>query len=104
MANFSGISLARLLGVISPKISTTTVETMVETVAPASAIKCTNSRVHTEVMAMFTMLLPIRMEVIILSYLSESSRARMAFLSPFSASTFSRVLFSEEKAVSVAEK
>ena len=33
-ANFSGISLAMLLGVISPKISTVTVMTAVETVGP----------------------------------------------------------------------
>ena len=32
--NFSGLSLARLFGEISPKISTTTVVAMVDTVAP----------------------------------------------------------------------
>ena len=36
MANFSAQSFAMLLGVISPKIKTTTVTTMVERVAPMS--------------------------------------------------------------------
>ena len=36
MAKRSGLSLARLLGEISPKISTTTVTTAVEIVAPIS--------------------------------------------------------------------
>ena len=37
VATVSGISFARLLGVTSPKISTTTVSTIVDTVAPRSA-------------------------------------------------------------------
>ena len=61
MANFSGFSLARLFGLISPKISTTMVMTMVETVAPMSGIRRTKSRVEMEDMAMFTTLLPTRM-------------------------------------------
>ena len=48
MANFSGKSLATLLGVISPKISTTTVTTTVERVAPMSPYSFTNSRVAME--------------------------------------------------------
>ena len=61
MAQFSAQSLAMLLGEISPKISTTTVTTMVDSVAPASPKLLTNSAVARDAMAMFTMLLPIRM-------------------------------------------
>ena len=62
MAKPSGNSLARLLGVTSPKISTTTVSTTVDTVGPeappSSRVKNT---VPTVVAVMLTMLLPIRM-------------------------------------------
>ena len=61
MANFSGFSLARLLGEISPKISTTTVITMVDTVAPMSGSSPKNSRVEMEEAARFTTLLPTSM-------------------------------------------
>ena len=67
MANLSGKSLATLLGVISPKISTTTVTTTVERVAPMSPYSFTNSRVAMEDTAMFTMLLPIKIVEISLS-------------------------------------
>ena len=53
---------------------------------------------------MFTMLLPMRMVERSLSYCSDREQARAALRSPFSARAFRRVLFREEKAVSVAEK
>ena len=63
MAKLSGISLAMLLGVISPKISTTTVQTMVETVGPdEEPIRSTNSTVPMEAREILTILLPTRME------------------------------------------
>ena len=104
MANFSGFSLARLFGLISPKISTTMVMTMVETVAPMSGIRRTKSRVEMEDMAMFTTLLPTRMLLSSWSYFSARLSASAALLLPFSAMVRSRVRFREEKAVSVAEK
>ncbi len=65
----SGISLARLLGVTSPKISTTTVSTIVDTVAPRSAPSIlVKMMVPMEAAAMFTILLPMRMVESSLSY------------------------------------
>ena len=61
MAHSSAQSLAMLLGDISPKISTTTVTTTVDNVAPMSPKLLTNSTVPREAMAMFTILLPMRM-------------------------------------------
>ena len=104
MANASGLSFARLLGVISPKISTTTVITTVETVAPMSPYRLTNRTVPMDAEAMLTMLLPIRMVESSRSYRSESRQASAARRLPFSASALSLVLFSDENAVSVAEK
>ncbi len=63
MAKFSGISLATLLGVISPKISTTTVHTIVETVGPEDEpSRFTNITVPIEAIEILTILLPTRME------------------------------------------
>ena len=104
MASCSGQLLAILFGDISPKISTTIVTTMVESVAPMSPYFMVKSRVPTEAMAMFTMLLPIRTVEISLSYCSSSLQTSAAFLLPFSASVFSFVVFMAANAVSVAEK
>ena len=104
MASCSGQLLAILFGDISPKISTTMVTTMVESVAPISPNFRVNSTVPTEAMAIFTMLLPIRIVEINLLYCSSSLQTSAAFLLPFSASVFSFVVFMAEKAVSVAEK
>ena len=60
MAKVSGALLARLLGVISPKIRTITVVTTVETVAPPLASRVVNHTVAREVIAILTMLLPTR--------------------------------------------
>ena len=93
-----------LLGVISPKMSTTTVSTMVDTVAPLSPSIWTNSTVAIEVAAMFTMLLPMRIVERSRSYFSASVRASAALLLPSSAIDLSLVLLHVENAVSVAEK
>ena len=105
IANRSGQSLAMLLGEISPKINTTTVTTAVDTVAArsASAISFKNSMVPMDAKAMFTILFPMRMVDNSLSYPSAKIRVFSAFLLPFSAKAFRRVLFRQEKAVSVAE-
>ena len=101
----SGISLARLLGVTSPKISTTMVSTMVDIVAPRSAPSArVNRMVPMEAAAMFTMLLPMRMVESSLSCFSAMASTRAAEASPSSARLFSRIWFREENAVSDAEK
>ena len=62
MANASGDSLARLLGEISPKMSTTTVSTMVDTAGPSAwPMSLMNSRVDRVAATLLTMLLPMRM-------------------------------------------
>ena len=105
VAIVSGISLARVLGVTSPKMRTTIVSTMVEAVAPRSSPSHLVKRtVPMEAAAMFTMLLPMRMEERSLSYFSAIARTRAAEVSPSSARLFRRIWFREENAVSEAEK
>ena len=92
VATVSGISLARLLGVTSPKISTTTVSTMVDTVAPRSAPSIlVKMMVPIEAAAMFTILLPMRMVESSLSYFSAIASTRAAEASPSSARLFRRI-------------
>ena len=57
-----------------------------------------------EAAAIFTMLLPMRMEERSLSYFSAIARTRAAEVSPSSARLFRRIWFREENAVSEAEK
>ena len=105
VATRSGISFARLLGVTSPKISTTMVSTMVDTVAPRwGSSRRVKSTVPMEAAAMFTMLLPMRMVESSLSYCSDMASTRAAEGSPSSARLFRRIWFREENAVSEAEK
>ena len=62
MARVSGISFAMLLGVISPKVRTSRVMTIVETVGPYTPpTRRVNSTVASEDAPMFTILFPIRM-------------------------------------------
>ena len=66
IANRSGLSLARLLGEISPKMRTTTVITAVEMAEAAlsqlvSVNRSINHKVATEDSRIFTMLFPTRM-------------------------------------------
>ena len=62
MAMVSGISFAMLLGVISPKVRTSRVMTIVETVGPYTPpTRRVNSTVASEDAPMFTILFPIRM-------------------------------------------
>ena len=92
VATVSGISLARLLGVTSPKISTTTVSTIVDTVAPRSAPSIlVKMMVPMEAAAMFTILLPMRMVESSLSYFSAIASTRAAEVSPSSARLFRRI-------------
>ena len=104
IAQSSAQSLAMLLGLISPKMSTTTVTTTVDSVAPASPKLFTNNAVARDAMAIFTMLLPIRMGDSSRSYRSSCLQTSAARRLPFSASIRSLVRFAEENAVSVAEK
>ena len=106
LAKPSGASLATLLGVISPKMSTTMVTTMVEIDAPLSGSLSSwmNMTVPMEDVAMFTMLLPMSRVESSLSKSEASLRTSAARLSPRSASAFSLARFRDENAVSVAEK
>ena len=104
IAKPSGISLAMLFGVISPKTSTTTVMTTVAIVAPYEPKIFTNRIVAIDVIAMLTILLPTSIVVSSLSYFSESFSTRSALRLPSPAIFLSRILLTEVKAVSVAEK
>ena len=59
-AKVSGCSLARLFGVISPKVKTVTVVTIVEIVAPYCPYRFINKTVATAVLAIFTRLFPTK--------------------------------------------
>ena len=68
MENFSGNCFARVFGIISPKVSTTRVITMVESVGAKSSVsqeisfaRPTKKRVARVADRMFTMLLPTSM-------------------------------------------
>ena len=92
VAMVSGISLAMLLGLTSPKTSTTMVSTMVETVAPRSSPRAlVKSTVAMEAAPMLTILLPMRMVESSLSYCSDMASTRAAALSPSSARLFKRI-------------
>ena len=103
-AKDSAFSLARLLGSISPKISTKTVITSVATPTlplPRYLVKSTVARAEESI---FTTLFPISMAVSALSKLSHIYMAFCALLFPSSASFLSLILLQAEKAVSVAEQ
>ena len=105
LAIVSGDSFAMLFGETSPKIRTTIVVTIVETVAPESPPRSLiKSTVARELSPMLTMLLPTRIVESSLSKFSSSFNTSSARLSPFSAIFFMRMRFSEVKEVSVAEK
>ena len=105
-AKLSGASLATLFGVISPKISTTTVTTTVDTEAPLSESfsSLINVTVPMDDAAMLTMLLPMSRVESSLSKSETSFSTSAERLSPLSASAFRRARLSDENAVSVAEK
>jgi hypothetical protein len=102
--NFSGDSLAIVLGVISPKTNTKKVTTIVEIVMPIPPKWSTKNTVATEDNRIFTTLLPNNTVDINLSYFSAVSRAKTALRFPSDAKCFNFILFTEEKAVSAAEK
>ena len=104
-AYFSAFSFAIVFGVISPKISTTTVITIVLTVAPRSLLSPkipVKNSVAMDVEAIFTMLLPMRIVDKTMSKSSASSIVRcIRRVCPMA---FSLTLLSEENAVSADEK
>ena len=86
-------------------VASITVLTAVETDTPVlPPSQLTKNMVLRDASAMFTMLLPMRMLESSSSYRSAVFNVLSAFLLPWSAKLFSRVLFSEENDVSVAEK
>ena len=104
-AKASGLSLAKLLGRISPKISTSSVMPKVAMAGPlVGPHRAVAATVASEALAMFTMLLPIRMVEMVLSKSSATFRAVFARLLPSSALLRMRILLKEEMAVSLAEK
>ena len=93
MANFSGISFARLLGVISPKTRTSRVITIVDTVTPLSPpSQFVNKTVAIEADVIFTMLLPISSVDSNASNRSKIFSVFSAFLLPSVAIFFIRIL------------
>ena len=98
-------SFARLFGITSPNVSITSVNTTVDTSAALSGPTiAVASIVPSEDAVMFTMLLPISIVVITLSYLSSSLSAILAPLEPFSAMLLSLMRLAPVSAVSLAEK
>jgi hypothetical protein len=104
IAKVSGVSFARLLGVISPKIKTRTVVAIVASVTPESPKYFVKITVAIDAEAMFTILFPINMLESTLSKSSVSIKVCTALLSPLFARCFILILLMLEKAVSVAEK
>ena len=104
MATDSAWFLAKVFGEISPKVRMARVSTTVERTAPYSRKKRVKSTVPRVEAVMLTMLLPTRMVESRRSKSSASARADAARRLPSSALFRRRILFREEKAVSVAEK
>ena len=102
--NRSEFSFARLLGKISPKISTSTVMTTVARPTLPFPNFSVKSTVASEDEEMFTTLFPTSIAVSALSKLSHMFIAFFADLFPSSASFLSLILLHEENAVSVAEQ
>ena len=103
-ANFSAFSFARLLGIISPKMSIRTVIAAVAIPTPFAPKSSVHITVPNDVERIFTILFPTRIVVRVLSKFSAIFSALVAFLLPFDASCLRRILFTDENAVSVAEK
>ena len=85
-------------------MSTTTVTTTVDIVAPPSPSIFTNITVAIDDIAIFTILFPIRIVESSLSYSSNRSHTSFAFLFPSLAINFNFVILTLENAISVAEK
>ena len=105
--NFSGYTPAKYFGVISPKINTDNVITTVETVVASSdelISSFVNNTVPSAEAVKFTILFPIRIVVISLSYFSSASLYTcFAFFLPSAIMLLILILFAHEYAVSVAE-
>lgn len=104
MAKISGLSLAKLLGNISPKIKTIMVITTVATARPEEPKKAVKTTVAMDAAAILTMLLPMRIVDRALSKSSISVSTLAAFLLPVLAMFFKRILLHEDSAVSEEEK
>ena len=101
----SAKSFARLLGITSPKINTTSVVATVAAIEPYCSPTSFIARiVAIDEVAIFTMLLPMRMVVNALSYFMSMFNVRAAPLEPLSAIFFSRIRLTLDSAVSDAEK
>ncbi len=96
--------VAKVLGEISPKISTSTVRIPVAIPAPALPKIFVARVVAREAEDRFTMLLPIRMALSILPESSVISSTFFARLLPSSAMLLRRILLEVVKAVSAEEK
>ena len=91
--------MAAVFGVISPKIKTSIVSTPEPIlIAQLPHCDCTNIVVRDEA-AIFTMLLPIRIALSILSGFSLSFNTSFAFLLPLSASYLSLIALTVVRAV-----
>ena len=100
----SAFSLARHFGIISPKVSTSSVIIPVLMAAPASPKSFMQKTVATEEQPIFTMLFPIRIVVKALSKFSTIFRQFFARLSPRSERYLRRIVLTVENAVSIDEK
>ena len=103
-STFSGNSLAKLLGEISPKIKITTVVTIVATVTPLEPRSWMKTTVAMEAAAMLTILLPTRIVDRTESKSSNSFRHSLARSSPLRAMFLRRILLTLVRAVSADEK
>ena len=103
-AKLSAWIRASVFGSISPKIRTITVTATVDNAVPAAPKSPMQTTVASDDVSIFTILLPIRIVVSVLSYPSIILSARSAFFDPFSALLFRRMRFAPVNAVSDAEK
>ncbi len=104
LVNASQCSLARHLGMTSPKVSISSVVAPVAIAEPISPNIRRQSTVAIDEQPRLTMLLQIRIAVRALSKCSMTQSTFSAFLSPFSTACCTRILLTKENAVSVAEK
>ena len=103
-ATGSGCRLPTVFGVISPKISNSTVDTTVAIPTPEEPKSFKAKEVSKEVMAMFTILFPTKMVFKSLSFWSSNRPTRMAPLFFFERRKRIRNLLIERKALSDEEK
>ena len=103
-ATFSDSDEAIFLGVTSPKIKIVKVRTTVEIMAPLAPNKSVKNMVATVVVAIFTILFPIKMVVKTLPILSVSFLTKEEFSTPFSSICLILNTFKDVRAVSDEER